>query len=277
VEALESKVRSRESGWTVSTEGSTLAPPSRPTAPTLEEAARRQIVVGLTTEPAGAEHRAAVVRVAELLLKSVGPPVAEKEFTWAVGVLDRESHRDRVTPQEAQDLASVLAGLPAGHAARPSLAKAAAIGWSRDEHLGVFLAQFPANAEPSLHQGVLAALDDEHPSPAFSEYVLRVVREERDPSVLATALGLDRIEAAATVVAAPRLAEVIETRDAKMRAHAGLALAVASLRIPETGIAALRRVADREADSKVAEKDREAAAALQTGSATLKSLERLFE
>ena len=85
------------------------------------------------------------------------------------------------------------------------------------------------------------------------------------------------VESSAPRDVAARLERLERSLDAGMRAHAGLALAVASLRIPETGIAALRRVADRETDPKVAEKDRQAAAALQSGTATLKSLERLFE
>lgn len=280
VEALEAR---SDSGNAPAPKAADAAPAAAAAHSVLDDARRKQIVVGLTTEPSGAEHLGAIRSAAETVVKAAGPPLAEKDFAWAVGVLDRESHRDRVSTDEAQEIAGMLAALPSGHAARPSLAKAVAIGWSRSERLGPFLALFPANAEPSLHQGILNAMDDEHPSPAFSEYVTRVIREERDAAVLATALGLDRVEAAATVMAAPRLAEAIEARirdgtlDAKMRRHAALALAVASLRIPETGVAALRRIAERDADAKVAETCRQAATSLERGDATLKSLERLFE
>lgn len=248
-----------------------------------DERVHQEVVVGLAMEPASAEHRSALRRLAEHLAKSAGPPPAEKEFAWAAGLLDREARRGRVTPQEAADLAPVLAALPVGHAARPALAKAVAMGWGRDERLGAFLGQFAANAEPSVHQGVLAALDDEHPGAAFSEYVIRMVREERDPAVLAVAFGLDRIEAAATAQHAPRLLQALEARvldgalDAETRARAGLAIAVAGLRAQDAGVAALRRLAQVEAEPKVAERYRQAAAALQSGEATLKSLESLFE
>ncbi len=259
--------------------------PDRPEAVAAgaDEKLRQEVAVGLTTEPASSDHRAALRRLAEHLVKSAGPPLSEKEFAWAAGLLDREARRGRITPQEAAELAPMLAALPVGHAARPAIAKAVAIGWGRDERLGGFLAQFAANAEPSLHQGILAVLDDEHPGPAFSEYVIRLVREERDPAVLAVALGLDRIEAAATAAVAPRLVQAIEARvldgtlDAATRARAGLAIAVACLRAPETGVATLRRLADAETDARIAEKYRQAAAALQEGDATLKSLERIFQ
>ncbi len=247
------------------------------------ERVHQDVVVGLSMEPASTDHRAAVRRLAEHLVKSAGPPVVEREFAWAAGLLDREARRNRVTPQEAAELAPFLPGLPVGHAARPAIAKAVAMGWGRDERLGGFLSQFAANAEPSLHQGILAALDDEHPGTAFSEYIMRMIREERDSGVLAVAMGLDRIEAAATAACAPRLAQTIEARvldgslDVDMRALAGLAIAVACLRVPDTGVTTLRRLAEIEADPKVAERYRQAAAKLQSGEATLKALERLFE
>jgi hypothetical protein len=91
----------------------------------------------------------------------------------------------------------------------------------------------------------------------------------------------ERIEAAATAAFAPRLVRAIETRildgslDAETRSRAGMAVAVASLRAPEIGVAVLRRLAEAETDPVIAEHSRSAAAALQEGNATLKSLERL--
>ncbi len=251
--------------------------------PRADDGARPAVAVGLAAEPGAADHRESVRQLAGHLVKSAGPPLSETEFSWAAGLLDRESRRGRVSPQEAEDLAASLAALPSGHAARPAIAKAVAVGWGHDARLGGFLERFAANTEPSVHAGVLAVLDDEHPGTAFSEYVLRLAREERDLAVLSAAIDLDHVEAAATAANAPRLVQVIEARvlegtfDSEMRARAGLAVAVASLRTPETGVAALRRLADRETDTKLAERLRLAASSVQSGDATLKSLEQFFE
>ncbi len=286
IEAIEARVAADApptTGPAAAAAGTPGGPRAEGSAAASDPRVRQEIVVGLTTDPASTDHRTAVRRLADHLVRSAGPPFVEKEFAWTAGLLDREARRDRVTPQEAADLAPLLPALPVGHAARPALAVAVAMGWGRDERLGGFLAQFASGEEPSLHQGILAALDDEHPGTAFSEYVMRLIREERDPAVLAVALGLDRIEAAATAAVAPRLVQTIETRvldgslDADTRARAGLAIAIACLRAPETGVTTLRRLAESEADPKVAERYRQAAAALQAGDATLKSLERLFE
>jgi hypothetical protein len=279
IEAIETKLAD-------ASEPTQAAPATKPdaaTAASADDKARQEVVVGLATEPASDGHRSAVKRLAERLVASVGPPFAEKDFAWAAGLLDREARRDRVTVQEAEEMAPVLFALPTGHAGRPVLAKAVAAGWGRDQRLASFFDKLPSNSEPAVHQGVLSVLDDEHPSAAFSEYVLRILREERDPAVLSTAMDLDRIEAAATASAAPRIVSTIETRivegtlDAKMRSRAGLAIGVAALRIPETGVATLRRLADRETDAKVQERLRQAATTLAEGNATLKSLERIFE
>ena len=177
----------------------------------------------------------------------------------------------------------MVTALQVGHPARPVLAKAVALGWGKDERLGGFLGQFAANSEPSVHQGILAGLDDENPSTAFSEYMLRMVQEERDPAVLAVALGVDRIEAAATAAYAPRFVQAIEARmaegtlDAVTRQHASFAIAAAGLRATELAVATLRRLAASEKREALAEKMRQAADALQAGNATLKSLESLFE
>lgn len=264
---------------------SSATPAKRPDQPGTAPAAegRPAVAAGLATEPASAEHRDAVRRLSAHLVTSAGPPLSESEFAWAAGQLERETRRGRISPQEAEELAAALASLAPGHAARPPLAKAAAVGWGRDARLGPFLDRFAANAEPALHTGVLAVLDDEHPGTAFSEYVLRLAREDRDPAVLAIALDLDHIEAAATAAYAARFVQTIETRvlaggfDEELRQTAGLAVAVASLRATEAGAASLRRLADRETEPKVAEKLRAAAASVTSGDATLKSLERLFE
>ncbi len=245
--------------------------------------ARAEVVLGLAAEPASAAHAAAIRRLAGMAVHGWGPPLAEREFAWSVALIDREARRGRITPEEAADLAREFGALDIGHGARPVLAKAVALGWGHDERLRGFLARLGTNAEPALHLGVLAGLDDEHPGAAFSEYVLRIIRDERDPEVLAVAFGLDRIEAAATAATAPGLVRALETRvldgslDAEGRANAGLAIAVASLRAPEVGVVTLRRLAEIETDSAVAERYRAAAAALEAGGATLKSLERLFE
>jgi len=254
-------------------------PASVPEDPRLHET----IVVGLAAATGSGDHRAAVARLADHLVRSAGPPLAESEFPWAVRLMDLEARRRRITAKEAEALEPVLSGLPAGHVARPALAEAVAVGWGRDERLGGLLSKFGANAEPAVHQGVLSVLDDEHPGPAFSEYVIRILREERDPAVLAVAMNLDIVEAAATAATAPILVETIAARvldgtlDADTRRNAGLAIAVASLRDPVAGVAALRRLAENEADPDIADRYRGAAAELLQGSATLKSLERLFE
>lgn len=158
-----------------------------------------------------------------------------------------------------------------------------AVGWGQDERLGGFLTRFHPHVEPSLHQGILAALDDEHASAAFSEYVVRLIGESRDPGVLAVAMGLDRIEAAATAATAPRLVKTLESRmrdgsfAGATRVQAGFAIAVASLRAPTLGITTLRELADIETDADAMSKYLAAAKELQAGSATLKSLERLLE
>jgi hypothetical protein len=278
VEALEARM-SPEGAASAAPGASPQAAPAASDA----DAVHREITVGLTTEPTSSEHRAALLRAAEHLVKSYGPPLVEKEFTWAARGVDVEARRGRVTPQEAADLAPKLAALPPGHGARPALAKAVAMGWGNDERLGPFLGQFGANSEPAVHQGILAALDDEHPSPAFSDYVLRIVREERDPAVLAVAIGLDRIEAAATAQVAPQLVQALEARikdgtlDAATRVKAGFAIAVAGLRATDLAAKTLRDLAATEPDAATADKYRQSATSLAEGKATLKSLERLFE
>jgi len=244
---------------------------------------RERISLGLATSPRSGEHAAAVDALAAHLVAAAGPPGDETELAWATRALLREAVRDRIGADDAERLEPVLLALPVGNPARTPLAQAVAIGWSADPRMGALLARFPTNTEPELHQGMLAILDDEHPSDAFGEYVIRLIREEREPAVLGIALGLDRIEAAATSAVAPRIVQVIEERvaggdlDVEMRRRAALGLAVAGLRARETGTAALRRLADREPDGELADRLRAAADHLASGDATLKSLERLLD
>lgn len=237
---------------------------------------------GLKADPGSAEHRAAMRRLAEQLVKCGEPPVAQGDLDRIAAMLDGEARRARVSATEADDAATILHGLAPGHAARPGLASAVAGGWAKDDRLPGFLAGFAANAEPKVHHSMLVILD-RTPSAAFSDYVVRLVRDERDPGVLASALDADRIEAAATQDAAPRVAQAVEARladgtlEPKLRSRAGCALAIASLRSPETGAAALRRIADGETDAKLAERFRAAAAALLDRSANAKSLEKAFK
>jgi hypothetical protein len=283
VEALEARLRAARPSSISPTED---APPvtASETAPAAPDAGlHAQLTVALSAEPVSSDHGAAIRRLAAHLVQSAGPPLSETEFAWAAAALRRQAHRDRITPGEAAELAKLVAELPVDHAARATLATAVAMGWGQDERLGGLLSLFEPSAEASLHQGILAALDDEHPSAAFSEYIVRLVGEARDPGVLAVALGLDRIEAAATAAVAPRLVKMIEGRlldgslDVESRAQAGFAIAVASLRAPGMGVATLRQLADREPDADTASTYRRAATELEAGNATLKSLERLFE
>jgi RNA polymerase sigma-70 factor (ECF subfamily) len=241
-----------------------------------------EIVDALKSRPGSPEHLAALRRLAEWLVKSAGPPPVDAEIAWAEGLLEQQGRSGRVTPAEAAELAPTLEGLPQDHAARAGLACAVAGGWANDERLGGLLARFAANTEKRVHQRLLAMLDH-FPSGAFSDYVLRLVREERDPDVLGSAMNVDRVEAATTAQTAVRFMQAVEGRiadgrlDAKMRMRAGAAIAVAGLRAPDAGAELLGRLAGRDADSTVADRFRQGADALtQRTTTAAKEMEKLF-
>ena len=289
LELIEARLDALSRGSAPAAEGLTGDPLASPAATIPKRLASEpdpelhpEVSTGIGAGAGSSEHRSALRRLADLLVKAAGPPPAERDFEWAAAMLDRETRRARISAAEAEDIATLMLGLPPGHGARAGLARAVVIGWGDDERLGTFLPRISANAEPDVHRGILSVLDDEHPSTAYSEYVMRLLREERDPAVLARALDLDRVEAAATGAAAKGLARAVEMRildgglDSGMRSRAGLAISVACLRSPDTGVEMLRRLAGKKTDAKVSAEYLKAAAALEQGNATLKSLERLF-
>ena len=88
--------------------------------------------------------------------------------------------------------------------------------------------------------------------------------------------------AAATPDLAVRAMQTIEPRiadgawDTRMRARAAYAIAVAGLRSPDAGAETLRRLAEHEADAKLADGMRKAATELVERSSTIKGLEKHF-
>jgi len=239
------------------------------------------IVAALKSKPGSPEHLAALRLLADWLVKSAGPPAVDKEVWWAQGLFDSEARAGRVTPAEAGELVRTLDGIAPGNAARPGIAGAIAGGWAADPRLADFLARFATNSEPQVH-GEFLVLLDHHPSAAFSDYVMRLVREERDPGVLASAFRNDRVVAATTAESALRFAQAVDARmldgslDARMRSHAACAVAVAGLRAPDSCAELLGRIAGRESDARLAQSCRDAASALTDKSATAKTLDSLF-
>lgn len=237
---------------------------------------------GIEAAPGTPEHRAAMKRLADQLVKSAVPPAVESDIRRIEAVFDGEARRGRVSPVEAEDLAAVAAALASGNAARAGLAKAVAGGWAKDPRLSEYLTRHPSNAEPAVHRALMQILDHT-PSAAFSDYLVRIVREEKDPTVLASALDADRIEAAATPDAARRVAEAVESRllagglDAKLRSRAACAVAIAWMGSPESGAEALRRIAAAEPDQELAGRCRKAADSLLDRTASKKSLEKAFK
>jgi RNA polymerase sigma-70 factor (ECF subfamily) len=263
--------------------GSSAAKSARAPAQTSADAkaARDEILAGLKAKPGSAEHLAALKRLAEWLIENAGPPPATLEIQWAQGLFDMEARGDRVTPAEAAELVLILDRTSPGNAARPGIAAGIAGGWAKDPQLANFLARFATNSEPLVHQQLLMLLDH-HPSDAFSDYVLRLVREERDSAVLGSALKSDRVQAATTAETAVQFAQAVETRigdgslSAKGRREAACAVAVCGLRAPDACAEMLGRIGSRDADPRVQDACRVAAVALTDRSATAKSLENLF-
>jgi hypothetical protein len=186
-----------------------------------------------------------------------------------------------VTAAEAAELARILDRTAPGNAARPGIAAGIAGGWAKEPQLADFLARFATNSEPLVHLQLLMLLDH-HPSDAFSAYVTRLVREERDSAVLGSALKSDRVQAATTTETAVQFAQVVEARiadgslNAKARREAACAVAVCGLRAPDACAELLGRIGSRDADSGVQDACRVAATALTDRTATAKSLENLF-
>jgi RNA polymerase sigma-70 factor (ECF subfamily) len=234
------------------------------------------------TKPGSPEHLAALRLLADWLVKSAGPPAVDKEVAWAQDLFDAEARAERVAPTEAAELVRILDGLPPGNAARAGIAAGVAGGWAVDPRLADFLARFPTNSEPQVHWEMLVLLDH-HPSAAFGDYVMRLVREERNAGVLESAFRRDRVVAVATTAeSALRFAQAVDARmqdgslDAKLRPRAACAVAVAGLRAPEPCAELLGRIAARESDARLAQSCRDAASALTDKSATVKTLETMF-
>ena len=247
-------------------------------------AAHEDLLTLLKARTGSSEHRDAVRRLAEYLVRSAGPAGDPKDVEWASEVMEMEARRDRVSPEDASDLAGMLSTLAVDHEARPALAAAAARGWSQDARVETFLAQFPANSEPKVHLRLLRSLDEaKRPARGYADYVVRFAREEQDESVLRSVVDEDRIYAASVQGAAQRLIDTIETRvlqdtwERKMRWTAAGALAVAGLHAREGGAAALERLATRETESAAAETIRTAARTLREGRGSEKEFERMFD
>lgn len=257
----------------------TLPAPAKPDA--AAKAVREEILKGLKSKPGSPEHLAALKRLGEWLIENAGPPPVDAEIQWGQGLFDSEARGDRVTPAEAADLVRLLDRTAPGDASRPGIAAGIAGGWAKDPQLANFLARFATNSEPLVH-GQLLVLLDHHPSAAFTDYVTRLVREERDGPVLSSALQPDRVQAVTTADTAVLFAQVVDARigdgslNAKGRARAACAVAVCGLRAPDACVEMLGRIGSRDADAHVQDACRVAAASLTDRSASAKSLEKLF-
>jgi RNA polymerase sigma factor (sigma-70 family) len=243
---------------------------------------RDDLLVGLKAKPGSPEHLAALKRLAEWLIEHAGPPPVDIEIAWAQGLFDAQARAERITPAEALELSRILDRTSPGNAARPGIAIGIAAGWAKDTQLANFLARFAANSEPLVHRALLTVLDH-HPSATFGDYVMRLVREERDATVLLSAMDVDRVQAASTADNAVRLAQAVDARmldgslDASARRRAACAVAVCGLRSPEACVELLGRIGARDADPGVQEGCRYAATALSDRTATAKSLEKMFK
>ena len=200
----------------------------------------------------------------------------------ATALFEAEARAFRVSADESATLAAILDRLAAGHGARPGLAMAIGAGWSRDPRLDAFLQRVPANTEPQVHRDLLRVLDH-RPSPAYSEYVLRLLLHERDHDVLRSALDADRIAAATTHVPARRVFDAVESRlaegrtDVRTRRRYGRAIAVAGLADRDGGASLLERMSAAETDTALAAKLSSAADMLRRGVGTPNELEDLLD
>jgi RNA polymerase sigma factor (sigma-70 family) len=295
VEALEARLEGKDAAPAAAAKEAAPSQPTDPTKSVSAKAARKSpedsaeakadrdaIADGLKPKPGSAEHLAALRQLAEWLIANAGPPAVEAEIAWAQSLLDKEARAGRITAAEAGELNGFLDRVAPGSAARPGIAIAVAGGWAKDGQLGNFLARFSANSEPKVHTALLALLDH-HPSAPFSDYVLRLVRDERDATVLASVLDADRIQAATNADNAVTFAQAADARlldgslDAKARRSAACAVAVCGLRAPDAVIELLGRIGARDSDPRVQDGCRVAAAALGDRTATVKSLEKLFK
>jgi hypothetical protein len=241
------------------------------------------LLAALKAIPGSPEHLAALKELAEWIVRRAGPPADEEAVAMAEGILEAEARNGRITPTEAAELLPSLERLPQDNAARPGLACVVAGGWAKDERLGGLLDRFAANTEMRVHRRHLSLLDH-FPSAAFGDYVIRLVRDERDASILQSALDVDRVDAGANAENAVRFMQAVEGRiadgslDAKMRRRAGAAITMAGMRSQDAGAELLRRLAERESDQAVAAAYRDGAESLgKRTPLSPKAVEKIFD
>jgi hypothetical protein len=294
VEALEEQLASATAALDAARRATTVSPAAASSAPASGKAADAKPADAATkseaaaiadalksSKPGSPEHLDALRKLADWLVRFAGPPPVEAEIAWAEGLVNGEGRRGRITVAEAAELMPQLDSAAPGSAARPGLAIAVGAGFAKDARLASLLDRFTANTEPAVHDRLLSLLDHT-PSAAFSGYVLRMIREEKDRAVLSNVLDVDRIQAATTNDNALRFAEALEARLGdraladRNRSRAMRAIGIAGLRTPQACAEILERVAERETDAALAEKCRSAAASLTAGNSSVNSLENTF-
>lgn len=241
---------------------------------------KKKILAALRAEPDSELHAWAIAQLLDILLGDS----ATQEWKWAAGILEDESREGNVGPEEAAGIESAYLALPEGSAAAPLLAAATAVGWTRDPRLDGFLSGIPARERKSVHLLLLRTLD-RHPTAAFTNYLVRLVREEEDPEVLKSAFDEDRAAAAATT--ADRARDVVAAftsrlRDPRLpdrhRRKGYYSLSIAGLLCPAYAATALRDLAAAlPADDAWREPLTRAAALFESGETSARDLERLFD
>lgn len=203
---------------------------------------------------------------------------------WAVSMLERVARKGGVGPREAERLERDYRAAPVGAPAAPYLAAAAAVGWVRDSRQGRFLESIPSGERPDVHAVLLRTLDH-FPSEGFTDYYLRLVRDETEDGLLRSVFDEDRAAAAAALPSRSRdVVLALSVRLAGSGLSDGLrrkglfALGVASLKEPAEGAAELRRLAaSMDADSSAHKNLLEAADLIEAGTASERDLKRLLD
>lgn len=255
------------------------APPRAP-APAGPTAEQAKILEGLAAEPGTPPHLQALTELVAVL-EAAADAEDHARVRWADGLLENEARRERVTVGEAAALEAEFRRLPEGHPARPAASAVVGAGFARDSRLAQFLAGIRPTAEPDVHSR-LARILDHHPSRAFADYGVRILREAEDRRVLGAFLDEDRIAAFAAGGRAAELGRVLAdriraSRDEKHKEDYYVALALAAHANPDAALPELRNAAAAETDERLAKSATAIAERIARREATPREIEDAFD